>query len=113
MAVAAKLTLKLIKVAINVPVTIVTKKAVEKAWLAARPEDPPRRAKDADVSWADAITWGAISAIGLVISDLVARRGSEAVYRAVVGLEPPAAASSSPKKLKELEAQKKLSKRKL
>lgn len=104
MAVAAKLTMKLITVSISVPLTIATKKAVEKSWLALHPDDPPRRTKDADVTLGDAVTWAALSAVGLVLSDLASRRGAEAVYRTLLGTEPPASAASSPKKLKEQQA---------
>lgn len=111
MAVAAKITMKLITVAVSVPVTMVSKRLVEKAWLAARPDNPPRKAKDADVTFADAVTWGAMSAVGLVAADLIGRRGAEAVYRTLIGTEPPTSASKSPKKLKEAETQEKIEKR--
>lgn len=111
MGVGAKITMKLITVSISVPTTMVTKKLIEKAWLAARPDDPPRRANDADVTWADALAWGAMSAAGLVLADLVTRRGAESAFRALTGNEPPTSASKSPKKLKENETQRKLAAR--
>ncbi|SHH40195.1 Protein of unknown function [Jatrophihabitans endophyticus] len=110
MALGAKITMKLITVSISVPVTMATKKAVEKTWLAVRPDDPPRKAKDADVTWADALAWAALSAAGLVVADLVSRRGAESVYRTLTGSEPPAKASKSPKKLKEAKTQERIAK---
>ncbi len=105
MAVGAKIGMKVLTIAIGVPVTIASRKAVERAWLALRPEDPPRDAKEADVSWTDAVTWGALSAVGLVAADLVKRKGAEQAYRVITGSEPPAAAGATPESLKQAEAQ--------
>ncbi|MDT5222089.1 MAG: hypothetical protein QOF15_4194, partial [Mycobacterium sp.] len=49
MAVGAKVGMKLISVVIGIPVGIASKKAVERAWLAARPQDPPRKPSEPDV----------------------------------------------------------------
>ena len=90
MAVAAKVTIKAMSIVIGIPVGIATKKVVERVWTAARPEQPPRKATESDVRWDDAIAWAALSAIGIVVADLVTRRSAEAAYRAITGNEPPA-----------------------
>lgn len=90
MAVAAKITIKAMSIVIGIPVGIVTKKAVERVWSAARPEDTPRKPTESGVRWDDAIAWAALSAIGIVVADLVTRRSAEAAYRALTGNEPPA-----------------------
>jgi hypothetical protein len=89
MAAAAKITMKLISVVVGIPVGIATKKAVERTWLALRPEDPPRKPSEPDVHWADAIGWGALSAAGIVAAELLTRRSSEAAYKALTGSTPP------------------------
>lgn len=89
MSAGAKLGLKLMTAMIGIPVGIATKKAVERAWLAARPEDPPRKPSEAGVRWVDALGWAALSAVGVVVADLISRRGAEATYRALTGSEPP------------------------
>ena len=101
MAVGAKIGMKVLTIAIGVPVTMASRKVVERAWLALRPEDPPRDAKEADVTWADAVTWGALSAVGLVAADLAKRKGAEQAYRVITGSEPPAAAGATPESLKQ------------
>jgi len=90
MAVAAKVTIKAMSIVIGIPVGIATKKVVERVWTAARPEQPPRKATESGVRWDDAIAWAALSAIGIVVADLVTRRSAEAAYRAITGNEPPA-----------------------
>ena len=89
MAAAAKITIKAMSIVIGIPVGIATKKAVERVWIMARPEDPPRKPTESQVRWGDAIAWGALSAVGIVVADLVTRRSAEAAYRALTGNEPP------------------------
>jgi hypothetical protein len=89
MAVGAKIGLKMVSVVIGIPVGIMTKKAVERTWLAVRPEDPPRKPSEPEVRWADALGWAALSAVGIVIAELITRRGAEAAYHAITGNPPP------------------------
>jgi hypothetical protein len=89
MAAGAKIGVRLIAIVIGIPVSIATRKLVEGAWHAARPEDPPRKPSEAGVRWADAVAWGAMSAAGVVAADLITRRSAEATYRVVTGNEPP------------------------
>jgi hypothetical protein len=98
MAAAGKIGIKLIQMVLGVPVGIATRKVVESAWHAARPEDPPRKPSERGVRWADAIAWGAMSAAGVVLADLVTRRSAEATYRAVTGSEPPPPKASKAEK---------------
>jgi hypothetical protein len=90
MAVGSAITMKLISIVIGIPVGIMTKKAVEKTWIAARPEDPPRTPSQRDVSWSDAVGWAALSAAGIVIAELVTKRSAEVAFRSITGNEPPA-----------------------
>ncbi len=89
MAIASKIGYKVINLAVSIPVGIATKKIVERTWAAARPGDPPRKAKDADTRWADAIGWAVLSATGIVVAEYLSRQGTEIAYRKVTGLEPP------------------------
>lgn len=97
--VAGKITLKVLTIAIGIPVGIATKKAVERTWATARPEGTPRQPKEAGVQWRDAIGWALLSAAGVVIADLIARKGAESAYRALTGSEPPAPLPKEQKKL--------------
>ena len=40
---AGKIVLKILTIAISIPVTRAVAKVVERAWLAARPDNPPRK----------------------------------------------------------------------
>ena len=89
MAIASKIGMKVINMAISIPVGIATKKIVERTWAAARPDDPPRKAKDVDTRWADAVGWAVLSAIGIVAAEYLSRQGTAIAYRTITGLEPP------------------------
>lgn len=89
MAAGASIGMKLIGIVVSIPVGIVTKKVVGRVWLAARPDDPPRKPSDRDVRIADAIGWAALTASSVVARELITRRSSEAAFRAITGNEPP------------------------
>jgi hypothetical protein len=97
--VAGKIGLKLVTIAVSIPVGIATKKVIERAWTTARPQDPPRKPSDPDVRWTDAVAWAAISAVGVVAADLIARRSAESLWRTLTGSEPPTPKSKDQKKL--------------
>ena len=89
MALGSKIAIKGISVVIGIPVGIVTKKAIERAWLAARPDDPPRKPSEPDVRWTDALGWAALSAAGIVLAELITQTSAKAAFRAITGNEPP------------------------
>lgn len=91
MAVAAKIGMKAITVVIGIPIGIASKKAVEHAWLALRPHDPPRKPSEPDVHWTDALGWAALSAAGIVLAELIAQSSAKATFKAITGNEPPRA----------------------
>src|SRR5258708_11509975 len=86
---AGKLGMKVLTIAVGIPVARLTKKAVERAWVAARPTNPPRTASDRNVRWGDAIGYAALTAVGGVIAKLATRKGAEQTWRTITGLEPP------------------------
>jgi hypothetical protein len=87
--IAGKIGLKVLTIIVGIPVGIVAKKVIEKAWHAARPADPPRKPAERDARWQDVIAWAALSAAGVVAADLVSRRSAEVAYRTLIGTEPP------------------------
>jgi len=88
--VAGKITMKLVTVVVGIPVGIATKKVVIQVWNATRSADTPRQPAEEGVQWADAIGWAALSAAGVVLADLVTRKGAAELWRTIVGGEPPA-----------------------
>lgn len=89
MAAGAKVGMKVISFVIGIPVGIMTKKVVERSWTAVRPQDPPRKPSEADVRFMDAVGWAALSAIGIVVAELITRRSTEVAYQALTGNPPP------------------------
>ncbi len=87
--IAGKLGFKVVNLAVGIPVGIAVRKGVQKAWLAARPDDPPRKANDPDVTWSDALSWAALAAVGVAVAELVSMKGAAEVYRLVTGSNPP------------------------
>jgi hypothetical protein len=99
---AGKVVMKALTIAVGIPVGVVTKKSIETVWSTTHPDDPPRKPKDPNVRWRDAIGWAALSAVGVVAADLITRRGAEEVWRIVLGTEPPQPKSKDEKKQEEL-----------
>ena len=91
-----KLGFKLVTVAVSIPVGILARKGVEKLWNAARPNDPPHSPSEPGVSWADALGWAALSAIGIAAAELVSLKGAAEVWRTLTGSEPPIEAGDAP-----------------
>lgn len=86
--VAGKISLKIMTIAIGIPVGIAMKKAADAVWAKARP-DTPRKPSEAGVRWTDAVAWAALSAAAVAAADVIAHRSAESTYRAVLGTEPP------------------------
>jgi hypothetical protein len=82
-------TMKILMIAIGIPVTQATRKLVDRTWQAARPDASVRDPQHPEVHWADAIAWAALSAVGLVAAELATRFLAETTYRTVLGIEPP------------------------
>jgi hypothetical protein len=89
MAIGAKIGIKMMSFVIGIPVGIATKQVVERVWAATHPDDPPRKPSDGDVRWLDAVSWAALSAVGIVVADLLTRRSAEAAFAAITGNPPP------------------------
>lgn len=87
---AGKVGIKVMSLAIGIPVGIATRKAVQKIWDSTRGCETPRKPSDAGVQWTDAIVWAALSGVGVVVADLISRRTAEGAYRALTGNPPPA-----------------------
>ena len=88
--VAGRVSMKIMTVLVGIPVGMATKRVVERTWSTARSADTPRKPADRGVRWGDAIGWAALSAVGVVVADLVTRKGAEEVWRTVIGTDPPA-----------------------
>lgn len=87
--VAGKIGMKILTIALGIPVGIATKKIVERVWAMARPDDPPRKPSERGAMWTDAMGWAALSAAGVVAAEFATRRGAEKTFRAITGNAPP------------------------
>jgi hypothetical protein len=85
----AKVGIKLMTVVIGIPVGIATRKLVERTWRSFRPDSPAPNAAATGVKWSDAIGYAALTAAGLAVTDLVARRGAAVAYEAITGNSQP------------------------
>ena len=86
---AGRVGMKIMTIVVGIPVGIATKRVVERAWSTARPADTPRKPGERGVKWGDAVGWASLSAAGIVVTNLVARKGAEEMWRTVIGTEPP------------------------
>ena len=84
----SKIGMKILTVAISIPVGIGLRRTVEKVWLATG-ADRPVPARGTGEPWADAIGWAALTGMAMGIADLVARKGAEELWHTVVGSRAP------------------------
>jgi hypothetical protein len=89
--VVGKIGMKVLTIAVGVPVGIATRKAVARLWVAFRPEQPAHTVKDREARWADVMGYAALAGAGGVAAKLLTRKGAETTYRKLLGVEPPAA----------------------
>jgi hypothetical protein len=107
--IAGKIGMKVLTIAVGIPVGIVAKRTVEQAWTTVHPDDPPRKPTQPGATWGDALGWGALSAVGVVAADMLTRKGAEGAWRFLIGTEPPQPKTT--KAMKKLErAQERVSK---
>ena len=85
MAAGGKTGVKVLTTVMAIPLGIASRKLVTRVWHVARPEDPAREAATTDRKWGDVIGYAALSAAGLVVADLLARRSAEVTYEAITG----------------------------
>jgi Protein of unknown function (DUF4235) len=85
----SKILYRLLSLAIAIPTGRAVSKLVERAWVAARPQDPPKNPKKADTTWSDALTWAAIAGVGTALSKLLTAKGAAGLWKAVIGTAPP------------------------
>ncbi len=86
---AGKITMKILTIAVSIPVGIATKKLTDRIFVTTRPSSELRRVDDSGVDWKDAIAWAAISGVGVAAAQLIARKGAEETYKVLVGKQPP------------------------
>ena len=67
---AARLSFKVVSMLVAIPVSKLITKATVKAWVAARPEDPPTDPKAVDTNWADALVWAGLTGLGTAAGNL-------------------------------------------
>ena len=90
----SKLAWRGLTVAIGLPIGIATRKGIQLAWAAARPNHPPRGATDPYAPWRDALGWAAVSAAGIATAQMATTKGAATLWRGLIGTEPPVARPS-------------------
>ncbi len=84
-----KFVMKILTLALRIPVALAIRKVIARIWAALRPETEQRDPKDAGVRWGDALGWSALSAVGVAAAQLLTRKSAEETFRLISGNEPP------------------------
>jgi hypothetical protein len=95
--IVSKIGWKITTIAVGIPVGIAARKGVERAWVAAHPDHPPRGPQDPRVAWRDALSWAALSGAGAALAQLVTMTGASTVWRKLLGADPPPIAKAKAK----------------
>jgi hypothetical protein len=88
---AGKLGWKLMTMIFAIPISKIVTRLIEKAWVKARPNDPPRDPASPGTGWGDALAWATLSGLGIALGRLVATRTAASAWRGLTGSEPPGA----------------------
>lgn len=86
---AAKILYRVLTLALSFPIAKAISTLTNKVWAAARPNDPPKDPKKADVGWTDALIWAGIAGVGTALAKVLSTKGAAGTWRAIVGTEPP------------------------
>jgi hypothetical protein len=63
--------------------TILARNALQAGWRKTLGVDPPKNPTSREVSWRDALLWGAVSGAVVGMTGIVARRASSSAYRSL------------------------------
>jgi hypothetical protein len=86
---AAKILYRVLALALSFPIAKGISALTNKVWAAARPNNPPKDPKKADVGWSDALIWAGISGVGTALAKVISTKGAAGTWRALIGTEPP------------------------
>ena len=86
---SGRLSVRLMTTAISIPVAMASRFVIDRIWIAAHPDNPPRLLTDRDVKWSDAIAYAALRAAGFATTEILTREIVAVGYRRVTGNEPP------------------------
>ncbi|HEX3811436.1 MAG TPA: DUF4235 domain-containing protein [Mycobacteriales bacterium] len=91
MGAIGKVGFKVIGMAIAIPSGILTRKALNKAWLSSRGHKPPgsKDSKSPEADWLEVVVWATVSAGVTAAVQSAATHGAAATYRALTGQHPP------------------------
>ena len=85
----SRLAFKLVAAAVAIPVGRVVTVGITKAWVTARPDNPPVNPKEVDTNWQDALIWASLTGLGAAVAQLVTTKGADTVWRAMTGRPSP------------------------
>jgi hypothetical protein len=85
----SNIAFKLISAVLAIPISRAIRKAIAKAWTAARPNDPPHDPRAVDTDWRDALVWAVLTGVGAAVAQLLTTKGADTVWRALTGSPSP------------------------
>ena len=80
--------MRVLTIVIAVPVGVLSRRAVIRGWVAAHRNTAAEGPLYGAARWFDAIGWAILRSAGVVIIQLVSRKGAETTYRVVLGSQP-------------------------
>jgi hypothetical protein len=89
MALAKKYGWKAVALMSGALAAFATQRALEVPWKAVRGSSPPKVAADRRSSWVDALSWAAVTGVGVGVARLLAVRAAAVVWEAAAQEPPP------------------------
>jgi hypothetical protein len=84
-----KLIYRVLGISFTVPLTLLTRKVLDKAWRTTQGHEPPRNPRAPDARLSDVLAWAGLSGLTLAIGQFTAARAAAAAYRALTGRHAP------------------------
>ena len=101
----SRFAFKMVSTLVAIPVGRLITDATVRAWVAARPENPPTNPNEVDTNWSDALIWAALTGVGAAVGQLLTTKGADTVWRAATGKPTPRPKPPKQKRAKKGEPQ--------
>jgi len=84
-----KLIYRILGISFTLPLTLLARKVLDKAWRTAQGNEPPRNPRAPDARLSDVLAWAGLSGLTLAIGQFAASRAAAAAYHGLTGRYAP------------------------
>ncbi|MBI1759031.1 MAG: DUF4235 domain-containing protein [Actinobacteria bacterium] len=94
-----KLIYRTLTLAFAIPIGVVSRRALDRAWRGTQGGDPPHDPQSPNARFTDVLAWAGLSALAVASARFLASRGAAVAYRALTGRTAPGYAEPATREL--------------